>query len=107
MSARTPIVEFYWRPGCPFCMMLRLGLRRSRVPIREVNIWADREAAARVRSVAGGNETVPTVVVGQRTLVNPTAKQVLAAVRAEAPELIADEHPRRPRWLRWFGRKPT
>jgi len=36
-------------------------------------------AAAAVRAVAGGSETVPTVQVGDRWLVNPTAEEVCAA----------------------------
>ena len=71
-----------WRPGCPFCSMLRAGLRRRRVPFREVNIWDDPEAAAFVRSVARGNETVPTVLVGTVSLVNPSAGEVAALVAA-------------------------
>lgn len=74
----------YWRPGCPFCSMLRTGLRLRGVPHREVNIWEDPEAAAFVRSVANGNETVPTVVVGDTALVNPSAKQVAALLGAAA-----------------------
>jgi glutaredoxin len=81
-------LEFYWRPGCPFCSRLRGDLQRVRLPVREINIWEDSLAAATVRSVAGGNETVPTVVIGDRAMVNPTATQVLDAVRAEAPELL-------------------
>ncbi|TWE14369.1 glutaredoxin domain-containing protein [Prauserella muralis] len=81
-------VEFYWRPGCPFCAMLRGRLRRSGLPVREINIWEDSAAAARVRSVAGGNETVPTVFVGDRALVNPNIRQVTELVRSEAPELL-------------------
>jgi mycoredoxin len=81
-------IEFYWRPGCPFCIALRSRLRRSRIPVREVNIWADPDAAARVRGVAGGNETVPTVFVGERALVNPNIKQVIALVRETAPHLL-------------------
>ena len=69
-------VTVYWRPGCPFCLSLRAGLRRSRTPYRAVNIWSDPEAAAFVRSVANGNETVPTVTVGDTFLVNPSAGQV-------------------------------
>lgn len=84
-TADVGVVEFYWRPGCPFCTMLRAKLRRTGLPIREVDIWADPEAAARVRSVAGGNETVPTVFVGERALVNPGVKQVMAAVAEQAP----------------------
>jgi hypothetical protein len=52
--------------------------------VRQVNIWEDPQAAARVRSVAGGNETVPTVVVGYRALVNPSVGAVLAAMGAPA-----------------------
>lgn len=68
----------YWRPGCGFCSMLRAGLQRDGIPYREVNIWEDPEAAAFVRSVARGNETVPTVTVGSVSLVNPTAHEVAA-----------------------------
>jgi mycoredoxin len=50
------------------------------VAYREVNIWADEDAAAFVRSVARGNETVPTVMVGDVSLVNPSTRQVLAAL---------------------------
>lgn len=74
----TPDVVFYWRRGCMFCWMLRRNLRRAGVALDERNIWDDPDAAAFVRSVAGGNETVPTVVVGEHALVNPSARAVLA-----------------------------
>ncbi len=83
----TPIrVEVLWRPGCPYCSRLRGGLRRAGIATVEHDIWADPSAAARVRAATGGDETVPTVVVGARSLVNPTASQVIAAVRAEYPD---------------------
>jgi glutaredoxin len=63
------VVEVYWRPACRAA--LRAPLRRSGLPVREINIWDDPQAAARVRSVAGGNETVPTVFVGSHAMVNP------------------------------------
>jgi len=78
-AAEVPVVEVYWRPGCPFCRMLLRSLRRSGLVLREVNIWEDPEAAARVRSVADGNETVPTVFIGDQALVNPSMRQVLHA----------------------------
>lgn len=98
-------VEFYWRPGCPFCMALRVPLRRSGLPIREVNIWEDPQAAARVRQATGGNETVPTVFVGDRALVNPSMRQVREAVSTYAPELLPEgAQPARPRRRFWpFG----
>ncbi len=78
--AEGPDVVVYWRPGCPFCMKLRAGLRLSRLRYTEVDIWKDPAAAAFVRSVADGNETVPTVTVGGRAMVNPSRRRVLAAV---------------------------
>ncbi|TAM68859.1 glutaredoxin domain-containing protein [Mycobacterium sp.] len=101
MSKREVVV--YWRPGCPFCWRLRTGLRRRGLPTREVNIWADPEAAATVRAIADGNETVPTVVVGDVAMVNPSPAQVLDAVRSRAPELL-DQRARTGRW--WSVLRP-
>ena len=100
MTDATPdAVTFYWRPGCGFCMALERKLDRLGVPLDKRNIWEDPSAAEAVRSIARGNETVPTVVVGEARMVNPSADQVVAAVRAEAPHLY-EERPR----SRMFGR---
>ncbi|HZD75333.1 MAG TPA: glutaredoxin domain-containing protein [Actinomycetota bacterium] len=97
-------VEVYWRPGCGFCLTLLRGLRRSGLPLHAVDIWQDPEAAARVRSLAAGNETVPTVVIGAHALVNPTVEEVLATVATRAPHLLPTGQPC-PRsaqgWRRW------
>jgi mycoredoxin len=45
------------------------------------NIWADPAAAAFVRSVAGGAEKVPMVVIGGVAHVNPRPRMVVAALR--------------------------
>ena len=74
-------VTFYWRPGCGFCVMLKQRLVAAGVRLDERNIWEDPEAAAFVRSVARGNETVPTVVVSGTALVNPPAQQVLELLK--------------------------
>lgn len=83
-------VVLYWRPLCTYCMNLRLGLLFTRLRYSRrfimVNIWKDPDAAAFVRSVADGNETVPTVTVAGRPMVNPSVRQLLAAVREYAPE---------------------
>lgn len=79
MLGMTADVVVYTRPRCPYSFLLRRSLRRRSVPFREVNIWEDADAAAAVRAVADGNETVPTVQVGERWLVNPTADEVCAA----------------------------
>jgi glutaredoxin-like protein len=69
-------VTVYTRPGCPYCFLLRRGLRRRQVDFTEVDIRTDPDAAAAVRAVADGNETVPTVHVAGQWLVNPHAAQV-------------------------------
>ncbi|NKQ55261.1 NrdH-redoxin [Amycolatopsis sp. K13G38] len=88
-------VEFYWRPGCGFCMLLRAHLDSAGLPRHEVNIWEDPEAAARVRAATNGSETVPTVFVGPAAMVNPTIDEVLAAVRTHAPHLLESASPER------------
>lgn len=97
-----PEVVVYTRPGCPYCVALRAGLRCSRVAYREVNIWDDPDAAAFVRSVANGNETVPTVTIGTNAMVNPTARHVQSLVTAATGETDTVR-----RWW-WPGRRsPT
>ena len=76
-----PEVVVYWRPGCPYCARLRAHLRVRGLRPRMRNIWADPAAAAFVRSVAGGAETVPTVVIGGVAHVNPRPRMVVAALR--------------------------
>lgn len=81
-SAPASAVTVYWRPGCPFCSSLFRQLERADIDHERVNIWEHPEAAAVVRSIANGNETVPTVVVGSIGMVNPSAAQVAAALAA-------------------------
>jgi glutaredoxin-like protein len=69
-------VTVYSRPGCPYCFLLRRGLRRRGIAFTEVDIWQDPAAAAAVRAVADGNETVPTVHVADQWLVNPRPAQI-------------------------------
>ena len=71
-------VTFFWRPGCGFCTRLKRDLVSAGVRLDERNIWDDPDAAAFVRSVARGSETVPTVVVRGTALVNPPAREVVA-----------------------------
>ncbi|MFA9432064.1 mycoredoxin [Egicoccus sp. AB-alg2] len=83
-------VTVYWRPGCGFCSSLFRGLERAGLPFERVDIWQDDEAAAFVRSVADGNETVPTVRVGDLALVNPSTRDVLRAVADRDPDALPE-----------------
>ncbi|GAA2593332.1 glutaredoxin domain-containing protein [Winogradskya consettensis] len=75
-----PIV--YWRPGCPFCLRLRATLAFQSRRLHWVDIWKDPAAAAAVRAVANGNETVPTVILRGEPHVNPNPTWLRAAIRA-------------------------
>jgi glutaredoxin len=86
----TDAIHFYWRPGCGFCSILRRGLDKAGIETVDHNIWEDADDAATVRFYANGNETVPTVVVGDVGMVNPSAKQVAGYLESAAPHLLPD-----------------
>ncbi|MFE7114759.1 glutaredoxin domain-containing protein [Streptomyces sp. NPDC057654] len=69
-----PVV--FWRPGCKYCIRLRIRLGRKARQLYWVNIWRDPAAAAAVRAANDGNETVPTVVVAGRPHTNPNPEWV-------------------------------
>lgn len=74
-----PVV--YWRPGCVFCIRLRLLLGPGVFRAHWVNIWRDPDGAAVVRGITGGDETVPTVVpAGAAGVVNPAPRWVRGVI---------------------------
>lgn len=81
-TTQQKTVTVFWRPGCGFCTRLFHDLEATDLAYDKRNIWEDPSAAAYVRSVADGNETVPTVKVGRKAFVNPSADRVLAAATA-------------------------
>jgi len=86
-------VDVYWRQGCGFCTVLLRQLERTGLPLRLHDIWADPDAAATVRAAARGNETVPTVAVGDEFLVNPRLDAVVELVGRRAPHLVPSTGP--------------
>jgi mycoredoxin len=77
-------IVMYARPGCPFCTMLRADLASAGIAYRERDIWQDADAAADVRAAANGNETVPTVNIGETWLVNPSVDEIRNVLRKAA-----------------------
>ena len=75
-------VVVFWRPGCPFCQRLAVSLRTTSTKATWVDIWADDDARAYVRSVNGGDETVPTVVIDGEAHTNPAPALVRRALTA-------------------------
>jgi glutaredoxin len=83
-------IDLYWRPGCGFCSMLQRKLDQLGIDRVEHNIWESDADAAIVRQHANGNETVPTVVVGDRGFVNPSAGELVAFLADRHPELLPE-----------------
>lgn len=83
-------VDFYWRPGCGFCMRLDRGLANAGIPMAKHNIWDDPADAATVRKHANGNETVPTIVIDDVAMVNPSTDDVIVVLSAKAPHLVPE-----------------
>ena len=76
-SPERPIV--YWRRMCGFCSRLLAVLEEAGVQVELRDIWEDQEAATFVRSVNGGAETVPTVVLPDgRVITNPPPEALIA-----------------------------
>ena len=71
-------------------MNLESKLKKLNLPLNKKNIWESKADAATVRSIADGNETVPTLVIGKAKMVNPSPNEVLQALQNQAPELIPD-----------------
>ena len=90
-SSELDGVEFYWRPGCPFCSGLDRKLSKLGVPMNKHNIWENPDHAATVRSIANGNETVPTVVIEDVKMVNPSADEVVQVLTKKAPHLVPED----------------
>ncbi len=79
VEGRNPVI-IYHRPGCTYCGRLRLKLTGVKSKAHWVDIWADEDAAAYVRMVNDGNETVPTVVIDGVPHSNPDPSFVRAAL---------------------------
>lgn len=74
----TDGLAVYRRDHCSYCWRLERALRAAGVDYDRRDIYADPEAAAFVRSVNEGNETVPTVVLSNgKVWTNPPPKELL------------------------------
>ena len=80
MSGLLTMFTTQW---CGFCRNLKNQLARVGIEMAEVDIERDPAAAEFVMSVNGGNQTVPTVVFPDGSVMtNPSANQVRARLDA-------------------------
>jgi len=89
-AAAPTRIDLYWRPGCGFCSALQRKLDKLGIDRVEHDIWDNGDDAAIVRQHANGNETVPTVVIGDRGFVNPSAGELVAFLTEHHPHLLPD-----------------
>lgn len=76
-------VRMYSTTWCGHCRRLKAQLDRAGVDFDEVDIERDAAAASFVAGVNGGNQTVPTVLLPDGSVLNnPTIDQIIAATAA-------------------------
>ena len=76
-------LTMYSTVWCGYCRRLKAQLDRAGIDFHEVDIEYDAAAASFVAGVNGGNQTVPTVLLPDGTvLTNPTIDQIVAATVA-------------------------
>ena len=67
----------YGRPGCPRVYPVRTFLKNVEIEYTYIDIYQDDEARERVRSINGGNESVPTIVFSDgSTLTEPSSAEL-------------------------------
>ena len=80
-EAQTQPIIVYGRPGCPMVPPVRTYLEEAGLEYVFLNIREDPAAAARLRELAGGFESVPTVVLPDgRVLVEPGVARLRKAL---------------------------
>ena len=81
-SRQAPLI--LWKPGCSWCIRMRFALGTAGNRAVWVDIWDDPEAAAAARQRNDGNETTPTVVIGDESWTNPEPAQVRGRLPAHS-----------------------
>lgn len=70
-EGRAPLV--LWKPGCTYCIWLRVRLGLCGRRMSWVDSSIHEQASAVVRSANGGDHTTPTVIFRNETRTNPDA----------------------------------
>ena len=74
-------ITMYSTPWCGYCRRLKRQFDEAGIAYQEVDVDATPGFDERIIAASGGYRTVPTVEVGEQLLVNPTLKEVEAALQ--------------------------
>ncbi len=80
----SDIVTMYSTTWCGYCRRLKRQMDEAGIPYREIDLDLDGSYDDRIIEKTGGYRTVPTLEVGGELLVNPTIRQVEAALGSAA-----------------------
>ncbi|MDQ3249702.1 MAG: glutaredoxin family protein [Chloroflexota bacterium] len=72
----TPIV-MYTTNWCPDCWRAKQVMNSQKIAYQEVNITDDEEAIERVMQLNGGNQSVPTIVFPDGSILTEPSTSVL------------------------------
>lgn len=75
-------VTMYSTSWCGYCRRLKRQMADAGIPFEEVDLDEDPSFGQRIIDHTGGYRTVPTLDVGGRLLVNPSLREVEAALQA-------------------------
>lgn len=76
----TPIVTMYSTTWCGYCRRLKRQLEEAGISYQEIDLDRDGSYDDRIIEKTGGYRTVPTVEVGGELLVNPSLREIEAAL---------------------------
>ena len=77
-------VTMYTTTWCGYCRRLKRQMEDDGISFREVDVDVHEDFDDRIMAATGGYRTVPTLEIGGRLLVNPTLREVRAALQ-QAP----------------------
>ena len=75
-------VTMYTTTWCGYCRRLKRQMEDEGIQFQEVDVDVHSHYDGRIIEATGGFRTVPTLEVGDRLLVNPTLREVRAAMAA-------------------------
>ena len=79
MATPTSVIKVYSTPFCGDCRRAKRWLKDNNVPFEDINIEDDADAIAYVMQVNNGNQSVPTIIFPDGSILVEQSNTVLAA----------------------------
>ena len=76
-------IVMYGVQWCPDCSRARRVLKRHGIEYKEIDIDRESGAEGKMRSLNGGSGKVPTLIIGEETLIEPSDQDLTSALRRQ------------------------